>query len=427
MAATPVISAQQLSDDWHETRRRYVGGSDSPSLFPEDSKYGCDVRLFFDKSGKPLDYPRTPREDQILKRGHIWESVVAFYFQEQTGLKVRKMGARVSKEHPMLAVNMDRQIIGTTTAELQAIWPDSAEIAKLADLEPFHCGPGYLECKTANEWMFKAMMNEGVHNDYILQVNHGLAVTGYKWGVFAVLEPASGDFAAFPYVFKENIAAEQIKRAEAFWANLQAGIMPEVKVNDKRCKTCVYRRSCPRSAALLAEAGDEFSDKDYVVDDSSEMVELLADYRTAAEIADQKAETVDAIKAKIKEAMGVREKVEVPTVGVRISFKTGKPPMRWDSKALEGTVKDLGRYDIPDDSTCVGDAETDPDNYVACGKPAVVVVNVDGAAHYMCEACGFKAVKNDDGDLVARMGIADLVASCRRPGEPSRPLKIVVA
>ncbi len=421
MAAT-LVSPQQFSDEQLETRRHYIGGSDSASLFPEDSKYGCDVRLFFDKSGKAPDYPRTPREDQILRRGHIWENVVAFYFQEQTGLKVRRMGPRVSKEHPTMSVNMDRQIIGVTTDQLKALWPDCKEIQEMEG----ECGPGYLECKSANEWMFRAMMSEGVHNDYILQVNHGLTVTDYRWGVFAVLEPSGGDFATFPYVFKPNLAAEQIRRAEAFWANLQAGVMPEVKVNDKRCKTCIYRRSCPRSAALLAEAGEEFADKDYIVDDSSEMVELLADYRTAAEVADAKAETVDAIKAKIKEAMGAREKVEVPSAGVRVSFKTGKPPMRWDSKALEGTVKNLGRYEIPDGVSC--EEATGPTGDRQCGAPAEVVIASGQikVAYFMCEACGFKAVKSG-AELVARKGIAELVQLCKRAGEPSRPLKILQA
>lgn len=417
MAATQnVVTPQQLSDDWLEKRRLFIGGSDSPSLFPEDSKYGCDVRLFFDKSGRTPDYPRTMKEDQILRRGQIWESVVALYFQESTGLKIRRIGSRVSKDYPFMGVNMDRQIIAVTTEELKQLWPESKEIQEMEG----QCGPGYLECKTANEWMFKAMMTEGVHNDYILQVNHGLAVTDYRWGVFAVLEPSSGDFATFPYVFKPNLAAEQIRRAQQFWEMLQSGTMPEVKVSDKRCKSCIYRRSCPRSAALMAEAGAEFSETDYQVDDSEELVELLFDYRAAAEIAEQKAETVDAIKARIKEVVGNREKIEVPSAGARISFKTGKPPMRWDSKALEGTVKDLGRYKIPTGLRCQSTQHTGE------APAAVLVVEYEGRFMATCEPCGFLGVKNGY-TLVARQNASEVLASCKRAGEPSRPLKIMVA
>lgn len=416
------ITMPTIQPDWLEQRRQFIGGSDSASLFPEDSKYGCDVRLFFDKTGHAPDYPRTPKEENILKRGHIWEAVVALYFQESTGLKVRRIGARQSKEHPAMGVNMDRQIIGVTTEQLKSLWPNSAEIQAMEG----ECGPGYLECKTANEWMFKSMMESGVPHDYILQVNHGLVVTDYRWGVFAVLEPSGGNFAAFPYVFKANLAAEQIRRAESFWAALEANQMPSVKVSDNRCRSCVYRRSCPRSKELLAERDKEFTAEGYAADNSPELVELLADYKEAAEVADQKAETVDSIKARIKQVLGDRQKVEVSTAGARVSFATTKPPMRWDGKALEGTTKDLARYDIPTDARC--EEPTGPEGDGQCGEPASLVVAAGQfrVAYFMCESCGFKAVKHGAA-LVARKDVASVVASCRRAGEPSRPLKIVFA
>jgi predicted phage-related endonuclease len=357
---TPVDAHQE----WLEERRRFIGGSDSASLFPEESVYGCDTRLFFDKSGIEPDYPRTQREENLLKRGHIWENVVALYFQEHTGFKIRRIGARTSKDHPALGVNMDRQIIGVTTEDLKAVFPSSPEIQAMEGA----CGPGYLECKTANEFAFKQMLERGVTTDYVFQVNHGLAVTGYRWGIFAVLEPTWGNFATFPFVFKENLAQEQIRRAEAFWDALRRGELPVPKISDKRCKSCLWRRSCPRSQELLAQADKEFFADGYVVDES--LAELVADYQSARELVDEHQQTADAIKERLQEALGDRQKVEVPSVGVRISWATSKPPMRWDSKALEGTVKELSK--------------TEPE-------------------------------------------IAEQVAACRRAGEPSRPFKIMVA
>lgn len=401
---------------WLEERRRFIGGSDSASLFPEESRYGCDVRLFFDKTSTPPDYPRPQREEDILKRGHIWENVVALYFQESTGLKIRRIGARVSKDHPGMGVNMDRQIIGVTTEQLKALWPNSPEIQMMEG----ECGPGYLECKTTNEWMFKDMMQTGVTPDYVFQVNHGLAVTGYKWGVFAVLEPTWGQFATFPFVFKASLGAEQVRRTELFWDAVESGEMPAVKVNDKRCKTCLWRRTCPRSKELMAEADKEFAAEGYVADDS--LAELVTDYQAAREIAEQKQATVDEIKAQLQGAMGDRTKVEVPSAGARISWNPTKPPMRWDSKALEGTVKDLGRYDIPDGAACED-----------CGTAAVLLISTGGLTeefpikpHFVCEPCGFKAVKHG-ATLVARKGVSGVVANCRRAGEPSKPFKVMTA
>jgi predicted phage-related endonuclease len=411
-----VPGAIPTREDWLEQRRRFIGGSDSASLFDLESKYGCSTRLFFDKQGQKPDYPRTQREEDILKRGNVWESVTANYFAEQTGLKIRRWPARVSKEHPFMGVNMDRQIVGTSTEELKKLWPDSEAIQKMEG----ECGPGYLECKTTNEYEFKRMMQEGITVDYIFQVNHGLVVTGYKWGAFAVLEPTWGQFASFPVVFIPGLGDEQVKRSEAFWDDLQAGVMPEPKVNDKRCKNCLYRRSCPRSKDLLADADKEWKAEGYVVDDS--LAELVSDYREALSIADSKQETVDAIKERIKEQMGAREKVEVPSCGMRISWSTGKPPMRWDGKALEGTIKDLQCFDFPEDATCQFANSTD--QLVTCGKPAEAIVEAQGHLVFGCEVCAIRWEKLGN-PIVGRKGVANLIANCKRPGEPSRPFKFI--
>ncbi|PWT80200.1 MAG: hypothetical protein C5B44_05675 [Acidobacteria bacterium] len=362
LTTLPVHDFPQPSPTWLEDRKKFIGGSDAASLFPEDSRYGCDVKLWFSKTDHAPDYPRTQREEDILKRGQIWESVVALYFQESTGLSIRRTKARVSKELPFLGVNMDRQIVGVTAADLKALWPNSAEIQLMED----PVGPGYLECKTTNSFEFDRMLKDGIIADYVFQLNHGLVVTGYQWGVFAVLEPTWGQFATFPYVFKPNLAAEQIRRSEAFWQSVQTGTMPTPKVSDQRCKNCLWRRSCPRSQELLAMADKEFAAEGYVTDDS--LAELVADYQAAHEIAEEKQATVDVIKERIKEALGDRQKVEVPSVGARLSFAQTKPPMRWDSKALEATVKELRKEN-----------ET----------------------------------------------IAEKVAACRRAGEPSRPFKVI--
>src|SRR5581483_8598019 len=411
----PQVSARPTREDWLEQRRKFVGGSDSASLFEEDSKYGCSTRLFFDKSGRKPDYPRTQREDDILKRGRVWESVVANYLAETTGLKIRRQPTRVSKEHPFMGANLDRQIIGVAKADLLALWPDAKQLEALADPP----GPGYLECKTTNEWEFKRMMQEGITTDYVFQVNHGLVVTGYKWGVFAVLEPTYGQFATFPVVFMPSLGEEQVRRSAEFWVALQTGKVPEPKVNDKRCKSCIYRRSCPRSGQLLAEADKELTAEGYVADDS--LAELVSDYREALAVADEKSATVEAIKERIKEAMGEREKVEVPSCGVRISWATGKPPMRWDSKALEGTVKDLNRFDFPEYAVCEFGSPI-------CGQPAAAIVEVKDSfpQHllFACEVCAIRAQKLAY-PIVARKGVATMVANCKRAGEPSRPFKFI--
>jgi hypothetical protein len=219
------------------------------------------------------------------------------------------------------------------------------------------------------------------------------------------------------------LGEEQIKRSVAFWEALETGVMPEVKVKDDRCKTCIYRRSCPRSQELMAQADKEFVAEGYVADDS--LAELVSDYKAAREIAEEKQETVDLIKAQLQEAMGERSKVEVPSCGVRISWSQTKPPMRWDSKAVEGTAQVLAKFDIPATATCEF-CEPTPGQGI---PPAVVVVDQGKAVFgdvlmYACEPCGFAAAKSGAA-IVARKGVSEMIMNCKRAGEPSRPFKVL--
>src|ERR1700722_3426949 len=88
----PIESLTEVIDEpraaWLEDRRKGIGGSDVHHLFPEESKYGCTLQLWYDKTGTPEDYRRTPDELRIMNRGHILEDVVADIYMEETGRKV---------------------------------------------------------------------------------------------------------------------------------------------------------------------------------------------------------------------------------------------------------------------------------------------------------------------------------------------------
>lgn len=325
--------------DWLEQRRLGIGGSDCASLFPEDSKYGCTLKLYYDKIGQVPDFQRTAREERIMRRGTLFEDTVAAFFTEETGLKIRRQPSRVSKDHPWMRVNMDRQIISVTRKQLVSLWPQYEDLLSLSE----DCGPGYLECKTANSFVYRKMMQPpdqggGLPNDYVLQLQHGLAVTGYKWGVFAVLEPGSGDFVAFPMVRKENLIAEVVRRGQSFWAWKEAGSQPQpLKKPDSRCKNCIFRKTCPLNEMIAA--GIPHDDGDYQADDS--LAELGADLRDAEEMLEEKETLVEAIKDKIKDELGDRQRVLIPSIGARIRYAWSKPSERWDTKGLEAEHPEL--------------------------------------------------------------------------------------
>lgn len=339
MSSTAEVVRMPQRETWLEERRKGVGGSDCASLFPEDSKYGCTLKLFYDKTGVSPDFQRSAREERILRRGHLFEDTVAAFFTEETGLKIRRQPSREMKGRPYMRVNMDRQIISVTREQLLTLWPQYEELTTL----PEDCGPGYLEAKTANSFVFRKMMlppdqGGGLPNDYVLQLQHGLGVTGYKWGVFAVLEPGAGDFVAFPMIRKENLIAEIVRRAESFWAWKDAGTQPSPLAKpDSRCKNCIFRKTCPLNE--LIAAGIPHDDGEYQADDS--LAELGADLRDAEEMLEEKQTLVEAIKEKLKEELGDRQRVSIPAIGFRVRYAWSKPSERWDTKGLEAEHPEL--------------------------------------------------------------------------------------
>jgi predicted phage-related endonuclease len=342
MATTEVIIDER--EQWLAERRRGIGGSDAGALFPEDSRYGCPLRLYYDKTNTIPDFLRSEREESILERGTMLEDIVAQLFVQKTALKVRRWPARESKLNPILRVNMDRQIIGVTLEQLKALWPDNAEIQAL-DSEP---GPGYLECKTTNDWEFRRMEKEGVIADYILQTQHGIGVTGYKWGVFAVLEPTTWKLAIFPYVRKENLIAEIQRRAEIFWnQHVLIGVPPTpLAAPDNRCKNCLFRKSCPLASEIAKLAPkDDWNGECPPREDLAELVEEL---KIAEQIADEKADAVKEIKTAIQEKLGELEHVAIPSQRVRIHWSWSKGRSSWDSKGLEGEITGLKKEGFDD-------------------------------------------------------------------------------
>lgn len=368
--ATNLVQIEPLSDkdQWLAARKKFIGGSDSAAMFNEG--YGCCRRLVYDKRGTPIDYPRTPAEIETMQRGTDLEEMVAFKFQQETGLKIRRTGTRISNVEPRAGVNMDRQIIGVSEMQLSEYFPGEFKNGTVL-------GPtGVLECKTANEFVFKQILRDGVPPHYVMQMQHSLAVTGYKWGVFAVLGygPMLWRVIWFPMLRDDNLCDAILNRVPDVWTMIEGGALPPALPQpDKRCPKCEWRRTCLGSQLAL-NVPDE--DKDVPTDDS--LAELAADYLAARRASDEAGEIVETIVGQIKEKIGDAPGALVPAAGIGFSFKTGKPPMRWDGKAVEGVLA-----------------------FTEKGLPK----------------------ESDDPWFKVLRTLIDAVKGCKRPGTPSRPFK----
>src|SRR5581483_11837909 len=85
---------------------------------------------------------------------------------------------------------------------------------------------------------------------------------------------------------------------------------------DRRCSNCIFRKTCPLNEMIAA--GIPHDDGDYTPDDS--LAELALDLRDARELLEEKQELVDAIEGRIKEQLGDRQRVSIPSAGFRIRY-----------------------------------------------------------------------------------------------------------
>ena len=279
---------------WLAERRLGIGGSDEHHVWSE-KPYGCARLLWYDKRAVPQDYPED--ETAVMQRGTRLEDLVAELYAERTGRTVERRGTIVSVEHPWMRVNVDRVIFDV----------------------PGQDGPGVLEVKTHNYWMFRQAKKRGMQTAHILQVNHALLVTGYAWASYAILHPDSWDLIHFDVERDDTLIAQMVDAGAAFWRQVEHGPMPDpLPEIDRRCHTCPWRKTC-RGEALLAAALISREEFLAPLEQDSSLAELLADYREARRMADDTAETLDAVKDALRERLGDRQAVECE--GTRIYYR----------------------------------------------------------------------------------------------------------
>lgn len=307
----PPLPEIEENEQWKEKRRLHIGGSDEGSVFSVG--YGCARKLAYDKLGVPRDFPMTEQQERILRRGHKMEALVADEYSEITGRKIRRAGMVVSKEYPWMAVNVDRIILNDER------------------------GPGVLECKTANPWVFDKFEEEGLSEEYALQLQHGMIVKGYKWGAFAVMNASTWEMLIFERELNQELAPVIIQRGQEFWANIETGTLPDQlpKANDKRCAGCPWRKTCRGQAQIIPDKDDGA----YIPDES--LSELGEDYIQLANRLERDKGALEDCKQQLQQACGDREHITIPSLSKRIRFAWQKGRSGWDSKGLQAVIENV--------------------------------------------------------------------------------------
>lgn len=187
-------------EEWLLFRKKGIGGSDV-SIIAGCNPYRSVFELWNDKRGK--DRVEIKNSD-ITHFGHVLEDVVRKEFMNRTGLKVRKKNMLLrSRKYPFMIADIDgviREADGTYSI---------------------------FEAKTAIEFKNNDWKNEKIPLAYQLQVQHYLAVTGFKKAYIAAL--VGGNKFYWYKINRDEELIDQIIQMEAdFWQRVQSGQEPSV-------------------------------------------------------------------------------------------------------------------------------------------------------------------------------------------------------
>ena len=289
MSAKILVSTENLSyEDWLEYRRQGIGGSDA-SVVCGINRYKSPVELWMDKTGQ-LPYQEA---GEAAYWGTLLESVVRSEFTKRTGIEVRQLGQLLqSEEHPFMLANLDG-------------------VCEVPDY-----GPCIFEAKTASA--FKAgEWEDSIPDEYLLQVQHYMAVTGYQGTYIAVL--IGGNTFRWKFIERdEELISMLIELESDFWDHVQNMTPPPLDGSDASAKflSARFPSSVPKSHIILPDTATGLLSQ---YDEACEQLEAITEKK-------QEAENL------LKQMMGENE---IGTAGNRVITWKSVSQERLDSRTLK--------------------------------------------------------------------------------------------
>lgn len=207
-----VVSPQIDRAEWKRLRGPRLGSTDAPAIFDKSS---------FSTAGLVWDRivlgEWAPEPDELpgdLRRGNRQEANALERFQEVTGLFAEPLPMIEHPEEPRIVTDVDALVHNPTATGDP--WPaailDHPLWAAVAECE----GDGVLEIKCPRIAKFYQYKELGLPEEYVVQAQHHMMVTGKTWGFFAFYTPEYDEVIAFPIVRDEGFSAFLFK-AECSW------------------------------------------------------------------------------------------------------------------------------------------------------------------------------------------------------------------
>jgi len=241
--------------DWLEFRRQGIGGSDA-SVVCGINKYKSPIELFMEKTGQ------LPHQEagEAAYWGTQLEGVVRAEFTKRTGIEVIPVNAILQSEaHPFTLANLD------------------------GICEDPHYGTCVFEAKTASAYL-AGDWEDGIPDPYMLQLQHYMAVTGYKGAYIAVL--IGGNTFKWKFIERdEEIISMLIQLESEFWDMVQSNTPPPLDGSDASADFigAKFPNSIPftqidlpmEAVALIHQYDAACEQLDYLTDQKQEAENLL--------------------------------------------------------------------------------------------------------------------------------------------------------
>ena len=239
-------------DEWLELRKRGIGGSDA-SVVCGINRWKSPIELWMEKTNQ-LPYQEA---GEAAYWGNQLEALVKDEFIKRTGIEVIPVNQLLQNEgYPFMLANLD------------------------GICQHPNYGTCIFEAKTSSAYR-NAEWEETVPDEYILQVQHYMAVTGFKGAYIAVL--IGGNSFKWKFIERDEELISMLIQLEAeFWDYVQSNIPPELDGSDaaKKFLNSRFPDSVPLSKIDLPDnAADLIRQYDY----ACEQLEQITEHKQEAE------------------------------------------------------------------------------------------------------------------------------------------------
>ena len=299
--AKRLVNTKNLSrEDWLQVRKQGIGSSDAAAacgIHP----YLSMLELWMIKTGRMSSDIDASNHNGIegyspLYWGNTLEPMVAKYYQEHTGNKVRRVNAILQHPDPdkaFMLANLDYAITGSDEVQI-------------------------LECKTAGEHGAK-LWKHGVPLYVTCQVQHQLAVTGKQAAHICVL--LCGHEAKIYKVERdERLISSIVEHESLFWQYVQTDTPPTPDHSESAARALKQLYPTPKPSSKVDLRDDDGANK---------LFEQLLSYRDYMQELEQRH---DQVKHQLQTLIADNE-VAVFSMGA-ISWKRSKDSVGLDSKAV---------------------------------------------------------------------------------------------